>query len=117
MLVADPVAEARRQQARDFRLATREQEALVLAAPDEGFDFLEIVDRNLADVGIALLGKERAGADEAEELLVNLARGGEVDRGDAVLEGAAGGADDRATQRGAFAGEGAADVAQSNERV
>ena len=45
MLVADPVAEARRQQACNLLVGPRQQKAVLLPAMDQRLDFLEIVDQ------------------------------------------------------------------------
>jgi len=99
----------------DLVLAAPEQETLVLSAGDERFDLFEIVDRDLADVAVLLLGKERAGAEEAEEFFIDVARRGEVDGADALLERPGGGAQDGAAERGALAGKCTADAALFDE--
>src|SRR5262245_54953504 len=73
--------------------------ALALAAQDKRLDFLEVVDRNRPHEAVLAFGKQRAGADEAEQLVVNFARRDQVYRSDAVAERAG----DR-TQLGAPAG-------------
>src|SRR5260221_7262819 len=99
MLVADAIAEARRQQLRDFFARACQQIALALAAQDQRFDFLEVVDRNRPHETVLALGEERAGTDEAEQLVVDLARRDQVYRSDPVAQRAR----DRA-QLGASAG-------------
>ena len=60
--------------------------AFVLAADDECFNFLEVVDRHGADEAVLHLGEQRASADKTEELFVNVTRCDEVDGADAVFE-------------------------------
>ncbi len=64
---------------------------------------------------VLLLGEERTGAEEAEELFVNFARRGEVDGADALLERAGGRSQDRAAGRGALARKCTADAALFDE--
>src|SRR6516165_2074759 len=60
--------------------------ALTLAAQDQSLDLLEVVDGDRTHEAVLAFGKQRPGADEAEELVVNFARGDQVYRADAVAQ-------------------------------
>src|SRR6266481_2202942 len=90
--------------------------ALALAAHNQRLDFLEVVDRNRPHEAILALGEERAGADEAEKFVVDLARRGQVHRSDAVAKRAGDFAQFRAPACGALLAHGGADPAQFKER-
>src|SRR5262245_56536749 len=92
MLVSDTIAEARGQQLCDFLTRTAKQRALALTAQNQRLHLLEVVDRYRAHEAVLTLGEKRSGADEPEQLIVNLARTDQIDRSDAIAQGARDGA-------------------------
>src|ERR1700677_4347175 len=87
-----------------------------LATQDQRLDLLEVVDRNRPHEAVLAFGEERAGADEAEQLVINVAWCDQVHRPHPGAKRTGDRAQFRAPACGALLADRTADPAQFDER-